>query len=142
MKEKLAPFVKRVRGNIFLVTGSYLSVDVEPLINYLHQLMSNRINRLLDSPVKILIIQNHNFIDIHDRLSHIDSKEITTIEAKEVALNKCIDCFREDYYDFILLMHTENGEFSNKDLSVILKKFSCPIFVFSSNESLINLLIS
>lgn len=141
MKDKLAPHIKRVKNNIFEISSAYLSVDFKPLITFLSTIMKKDLNRLLDNPVRILVIQNYSFGDLEARLKNIPFKEINIIRTKEEKLNDVLHLFKEDYYDFIIVTHFDNDDFKNEDLNKILKRFTCPIFV-SNNSELINLLTS
>lgn len=141
MKEKLAPHIKRLKNNIFLINGAYLMVDFRPMVTYLHQLLSTKVNRLLDEPIKILIIENHSTTDLDKRLENIPLKEISVISSRVMNLPSVIHLFKEDYYDFIIITHEDHLGFTNDDLIPLLKKMTCPIFIANTNEALAKKLI-
>lgn len=140
MKEKLAPFIKRVKKNVFSMHGSYLMVDIKPLIVYMHHLLSQKINRLLDNPIRILVIQNYMHSDLENHLSNIPFKEVTIIQAQDRRLQDYLVELKDDYYDFVIITHTEHEKFLNLELKEYLSKCTCSIFIAENNPELISIL--
>lgn len=133
MKEKLAPYIKRINPKLFSINSAFLSVNPKPLLEYLKTFRKG-IHLLLDDKMKILIIENN----LIENLA-IEDIEISRIFIKTQGLP--FPEIKDAYFDFIIVLGEKNpGIISPEDVANYIKNQSCPIFISNENESLINIL--